>query len=524
MRLLVKFACCLLSAGMLLAGCGDAPKPQSADTAKYGDTIKLADEYDPEAHFDFAYTTFAPTWDPIKSVGGTDSIFYDPVYDRLLREDKDGDIHPMLAEEFIVSDDNMTMTLKLREGLTFSDGTPFDAEAVKFNLDRTQAPESRVSGDLYMVTSVEVVDPLTVNLHLSGGIGSLPTALANTAGIMVSPKAAQAGVLAEQPVGIGPYVATNIKPGNSADYEKTPDYWDPDAQRVSTMTYHLMADDQTRNNALRSGDIAGANVSTVNLDSMVTDEFNAIIKQSSLIIYLSVNGAKGSLGDPEVRKALNMAIDREALAQGLYEGYCTPQIQPFPDTSAGYSEKIGDGSDIFPYDPEKAKKMLAEAGASNLNLTLVASNSTSTTKLAEVIQEQLTKVDINVEVSTMPPVPLVEAFTASKTAEMLTSMTSGINDPGVMYQRYLIPQALYNPGQLEYPELAKYGAEAASSLDPEVRKPAYEKFMDAWVEEPPHLIPLCMANNAAVYADNVSGVAQKANGYPDLRGVAISKK
>ena len=524
MRRSFKLTGCLLTAGLLLAGCGDAPAKHSAEADGYGDAIKVVDDYDADAHFDFAYTTFAPTWDPIESVGGTDSVFYDPVYDRLLREDKDGDIHPMLAEEFEVSDDNMMLTLKLREGLTFSDGTPLDAEAVKFNLDRVQTPESRVRGDLYMVASVEVVDPLTVTLHLSGGIGSLPTALANTAGIMVSPAAAQAGLLTEQPVGVGPYVATNIEPGASVEYERTPDYWDPDAQRVATMTYYLMTDDQTRNNALKSGQVDGANISTVDLDSTVSDDFTAVVKQSSLIIYISVNGAKGELGNPEVRKALNMSIDREALAQGLYDGYCTPQIQPFPETSAGYSEKIGDGLDIFPYDPEKAKEMLADAGASNLDLTLVASNSTSTTKLAEVLQEQLSHVDINVEVSTMPPVPLVEAFTATKTADMLTSMSSGINDPGVIFQRYMVPQALYNPGNLEYPELAKYGAEAAASLDPEERKPAYEKFMDAWVAEPPHFIPLCMANNASVYADNISGIAQKANGYPDLRGVAVSKK
>lgn len=101
-------------------------------------------------------------------------------------------------------------------------------------------------------------------------------------------------------------------------------------------------------------------------------------------------------------------------------------------------------------------------------------------------------------------------------------MSSGINDPGVMVQRYLTPEALYNPGDLEYPELAKLGNEAATTLDPEVRKAGYEKFMDAWVEAPPHFVPLCMISNAATYADGVSGVAQKANGYPNLRGVAVA--
>ncbi|MFV0533268.1 MAG: ABC transporter substrate-binding protein, partial [Cumulibacter sp.] len=335
MRRTLTFTSALVAAGLLLTACGDKPESTSADSDEFADSIEVADDYDPEGHFDLAYTTFAPTWDPIESVGGVDMIFYDPVYDRLLNENKDGEIEPMLATEFTPSEDNKTLTLTLQEGLSFSDGEPFDAEAVKFNLERTQEPTSRVAGDLYMIDEVEIVDDYTVTLHLSGSIGSLPTALANTAGIMVSPKAAKAGILGEQPVGIGPYTAGNIEPGASVDYELTPDYWDPDAQRTATMTYQLMSDDQTRMNALKSGEIDGATVSSTDIDS-ISDEFTTIMKPSSLIIYISVNGSKGKLGDPEVRKALNMSIDREALSQGLFDGYCVPQIQPFPQSGFGY--------------------------------------------------------------------------------------------------------------------------------------------------------------------------------------------
>lgn len=401
MRRTLTFTSALVAAGLLLTACGDKPESTSADSDEFADSIEVADDYDPEGHFDLAYTTFAPTWDPIESVGGVDMIFYDPVYDRLLNENKDGEIEPMLATEFTPSEDNKTLTLTLQEGLSFSDGEPFDAEAVKFNLERTQEPTSRVAGDLYMIDEVEIVDDYTVTLHLSGSIGSLPTALANTAGIMVSPKAAKAGILGEQPVGIGPYTAGNIEPGASVDYELTPDYWDPDAQRTATMTYQLMSEDQTRMNALKSGEIDGATVSSTDIDS-ISDEFTTIMKPSSLIIYISVNGSKGKLGYPEVRKALNMSIDREALSQGLFDGYCVPQIQPFPQSGFGYSEKIGDGSDVFGYDPEKAKEMFADAGAANMSLKLIASNSTMTSKLAEVIQEQLSKVDIDINVETMP--------------------------------------------------------------------------------------------------------------------------
>ncbi|WP_134321916.1 ABC transporter substrate-binding protein [Cumulibacter soli] len=514
----------LLSIGMVLAACGNKPDESTSSPNEFSDSIAAADDFDADGHFDFAFSVFAPTWDPIESIGGVDMTFYEPVYDSLLHENKDGGIEPMLATDFTPSEDNKTLTLTLQEGLKFSDGEAFNADAVKFNLDRARQTTSRVAGDLYMVDEVTVTGEYTLELHLSGAIGSLPTALANAAGIQVSPKAAEAGILSEKPVGIGPFVATNIEPGARVDYEASPDYWDPDAQRVATMSYQLMADDQTRMNALRSGEIDGAAVTPIDIDSIASDGYTTLVKPSSQIVYLSVNGSKGKLGDPEVRKALNMSIDREALSEGLYDGYCVPQIQPFPESSAGYSEKIGDGSDAYPYDPEKAKDLLAAAGASDMSLKLVTGNDTRNTQLAEVVQAQLTDVGIDVQVEIMPPVPLVEAYTETETMDMLASQSNGLNDPGVMVQRYLTPEALFNPGDLEYPELAKLGNEAAATLDPEVRKAGYEKFMDAWVEAPPHFVPLCLSSNAAAYAAGVSGVTQKANGLPGLRGVAVTEQ
>lgn len=273
----------MLALGLLLAGCGDAPDKttKEADSDAYGNQIELADDYDPNGHFDWAYTAFASNWDPTKSVTGADINFYEPVYDRLLREDAEGKVGPMLAQEFTPSSDNKTLTLKLREGLKFSDGTPFNAEAVKFNLERA--------------------------------------------------------------------------------------------------------------------------------------------------------------------KALNMAIDREAISQGLYDGYCTPQIQPFQQTSPGYSEKIGDGLDIFPYDPEKAKKIMQDAGVTELNMATAAPNVTIYTKFAEVVQSQLKEIGINLEIHSLPPTPQVQEFAIDKTTETFTSVFTGINDPDAIWGRYLGAEGAVQP-------------------------------------------------------------------------------
>ncbi|MFV0535591.1 MAG: ABC transporter substrate-binding protein [Cumulibacter sp.] len=525
MKRAIRYLAPLSAVAMVLAGCGDAPNAEKeADTSGFESEIPLDENYDPEGHFDFAYTSYPASWDPAKSVNGADMLMFSPVYDRLLLEEQDGTISPMLAEEFTASEDNKTLTLKLKEGLTFSDGQPFNAEAVKFNLEHYTADDSRINGEVYQIDEIEIVDDYTVDLHLNGGIGSLVVGLASRAGVMVSPAAVKSGIIETEPVGVGPYQATDISAGNFVQYEKTPDYWDPDAQRVASMKIQYMADDQTRINALKSGDVDGAAINPDELDTADDAGLIPLVTQSPRFIYFMLNAGIEPFDDPEVRKAINMAIDREAISQGMYDGYCTPQIQPFPEGSPGYSEKVGDGLDIFPYDPEAAKKILEDKGVAEVNIATAAPNVTIYTKIAEVLQEQLTEIGINMEIHSLPPVPQVQEFAIDKVTETFSSIFTAINDPDAITARYLGPDALFNPGEVVYEDLIKYAAEGANSLDPEERKPAYEKYMDAWVETPPHLIPLCMIHLTNAYNDNVSGAVQMMNGYPDLRGIAVAKE
>ncbi|WP_134321665.1 ABC transporter substrate-binding protein [Cumulibacter soli] len=515
----------MLGTSLLITGCGDAPEQSSgAENNEYGNSIEAADDFYPDAHFDWAYPEALSSWDPIESPSGNNIIFYKPVYDRLLHEGIDGDVTPMLATEYTASEDGKTLTLQLREGLAFSDGEPFNADAVKFNLDRARGEGSTLSGELTQVTSVDVVDEYTVELKLSGQIGPIPVTLSSRAGIMVSPAAAKSGTLATQPVGIGPYSVTQYVPGDKAEYEKTPDYWDPDAQRVASMTYYAMPDDQTRLNALKSGEIDAARVNADQMDGLATDNFTPLVQPSARYLYFMVNASQEPFDNPEVRKALNMAIDREAISQGLYDGYCTPQIHPFPETGPGYSKTIGDGLEEFPYDPEAAKKALEDAGVADLQISTTTSNITSNTKLAEAIQEQLSGVGIDMTIKPVPTAEMVQAFVVDQSVEAITSIATGINDPDVSNARYVKPDAYLNAGGTEYPDLNTYGDEGAASLNPRDRAPFYEKYLESWIETPPHLIPICMSHEASAYAPNVSGVSQRTNGYSDLRGVSIAQE
>ena len=521
----LKIAAAMLSATWLVAGCGSTPETsQGKETSDYPTNIELRDGFDPDATFTWATNNLSVHWDPTESLFGSDLNAYAPVYDKLLEEEEDGSITPMLATEYKAADDGTSLTLKLREGLTFSDGTPFDADAVKFNLDRYRAQGSRIAGEVPMISSVDVVDGMTVRINVDGGLGALAVSLANRAGVMVSPTAVQSGVIKNQPVGVGPYVMTAMSPGDSITFERQDGYWDPDAQRVKTLKMVLIAEDQARYNALTNGEVDGAVINPDQLDDVEKAGLQVTAKPSSSFLYFILNTAKGPFSDPEVRKALNMAIDREGISQGLYEGHCTPQIQPFLEGTPGYSEKIGDGLDVFPYDPEAAKKIIDEKGAAGAQATMVLPAVTIYSKFAEVIQEQLADVGITVTVQPGPPGQDVEAFGLQKSAEMLSSVYTGMNDPQALQGRYLAPKALFNPGGASYSEMEAAAAEGADPVDPAERTPHYEDYMDAWVETPPHMVPVCMVHLSMGYSQDVSGVGQRQSVAPNLRGVAIDKQ
>ncbi|WP_134324150.1 ABC transporter substrate-binding protein [Cumulibacter soli] len=513
----------LTAVSLLLTACSGADsKTPDKSTQEYPHAIDLAADFDPDAHLDAGFTVLPQSWDPTESTTNADFTTYTAVYDRLLMTGDDGAVEPMLATSFEPADDNGAMVLTLQEGLSFSDGTPFDADAVKFNLERNIAEGSAIAGELNMISSVEVVDASTVKIHVDGGLGTLAVSLASRGGIMVSPKAADAGTLATKPVGIGAYQATKINPGATVELEKSPDYWDPQAQNVASITYTLMADDQSRFNALQSGDIDVAQINPDQLNDSEGAGMQVVVRESPLFLYMIVNAAKPPFDDPEVRKALNMAIDRKAISDGIYDGHCTPSVQMFGSTSPGYSEKLGDGSEVFGYDPEAAAKILEDAGATGTEFTAVPPNITIYQKIAEVIQQELGEVGLTMNIEPKPPAQMVEEFAVQKSVESWVSQATVLNDPEAVHGRLLTPDALLNPGEVDFTELNAAATAAAEPLDPAERKPLYEKYWDAWVANPPHVIPICIAHMAAAVSPDISGVQMLPDGVLDLRHAALA--
>lgn len=523
MRLPLRTVIAATSLTLLLAGCGDAPEREPASTENLTDSIPLADDFDENAHFGWAYTQYASSWDPSKSIGGGDVSFYTAVYDRLLQLTEDGGFDPMLAEAYTA--EGNTLTLELRPGLTYSDGTPFDAESVKFNLERNAGATSTIASEVAQFESATVLDELTIEITVSSGLAAFLTGIAGRAGMMISPAAVESGTIEDGPVGIGPYLATTMTPGDRVEFERTPDYWDPDAQNVATMTYYLMVDDQTRYNALQSGEVDGAFLNPNQIDTALNADLQVIAGESTSFVYFMMNPLKEPFDDPKVREAMNYAIDRTTIAEGLYEGYCTPGIQPWPSTSPGYSEEIGDGLDIWPHDPEKATELLAEAGyPDGFEFTAVTTNVTQYQTLSEAIQEQVKEAGLQMIIEPLPSPQIIEKFVLNQEAEVSVNPYTGLGDPHGVLTRHYMAGGTYGFGGALDDATVELAMEASGPVDPAERRPIYSQIMQSVIDTPAHLVPLCSVHLAAAFSPQVSGVSQSFTGASDLRGVAISNE
>ena len=522
---MMRFTMSTVAAGvglaLTLAGCGSAPERETPANDAYPSAVPVADGFDEDAEFALAVTLPPSSFDPRDSSTGLDQNYLGPIYDRLIYRAPTGEFKPMLATEWTPSDDGKSLTVKLRTGLTFTDGTAFNAEAVKTNLDRYRSEGSKLIQELRQVTEVAVIDDATVKITVSEGLGALTSSLSARAGMMASPKAITDGTIATNPVGIGPYKVVTATPGQGVTLERTDGYWAPDAQRVAKLEVVGIPDSQTRYNAMSTGEISAATVAIDQAKTADQADKTVIAGPTPLIYFLAVNTASAPFDNPKVREAMSLAINREEIAAGLYEGFCDPQVQLFPKGTVGYSEEIGDGLDKWPYDPEKAAQLVDEAGIDASSAYDAVVTAGDTVALAEVIQNQLGAVGITLNVKPGPSATLLEEFAFAKTSPLTVSGYTGPPDPAGVIDRNFLPTALYNPGGTVPEEMLELGQEAASETDPEKRNTLYGQYTEVFLEEVRNIVPICLLHQIIAADPAVSGLHALTD-YVDLRNVAVS--
>jgi peptide/nickel transport system substrate-binding protein len=340
--------------------------------------------------------------DPSLSRTYVGRIIYEHMCEKLYEIDENLKIFPQLAAEMpTFTDGGKTVTIKLRRGVKFNDGTPMDAEAVRYSLDRhlNMKGSSRRS-ELELVNSIEVVDPLTVRLRLKAPFSPLVATLADRAGMPVSPT--QAKKLDEKfgtaPICVGPWTMVERVPQDRIVLEKSKYYFDPGSAKFDRLIFRIIPDDNVRLANLRSGDIdmmhLVAPTDAVSLRKEVRFEVSSVtgLAYQSITINLHNKNGKNTppvdLGtplanDPRVREALDLSIDREALNQVAWDGQYTPGCTPISPVSPFY-----DKSRKCPTrDVAKAKKLLADAGlASGYSFELTIVNDPQQRRVGEVIQ------------------------------------------------------------------------------------------------------------------------------------------
>ncbi len=320
------------------------------------------------------------------------------VYEGLVRLDDDGAIVPLLATEWIVSPDRKTYDFTLRSGVTFSNGDPFDAAAVKFSIERVQtAWKSSLKTYMDVVDRVDVVSPTEVKVVLNRPSNDWLYRMTTRIGAMFSPT----GVanLATKPIGTGPYIMEKWVRGDSITLTRNPDYWGQQPP-ITTATLRYFKDPTALNNALLTGGVDI--VAPIGTPDTLTQfennpKFTVLKGTTNGEVVLSFNNGSGPLRDKRIRQAVNYAIDRQALIETTQAGYGTLIGSMVPPTDPWYE----DLSQTYPYDPAKAKELLAEAGKPALTLRLRIPNLPYAVSAGQVIKSQLAQVGITAQLDVL---------------------------------------------------------------------------------------------------------------------------
>ncbi|MEU3999020.1 ABC transporter substrate-binding protein [Streptomyces fungicidicus] len=340
-------------------------------------------------------TYFPAHWDPVVSGSGAQFRELALVYASLTRTDATGKAVPDLAESWEYNDRGDRITFRLRPGLKFSDGEPVNAAAVKAAVERAQKQKnSALFGDLTSIESVEAKG-LDAVVHLNQVDYQIPQLLGQRVLQIASPKAAAApGKLDQNPVGAGPFVVTQLVPGTKAVLRKNPDYWDAENIHIDNVELTSAPDASTVVSGLRTGVYNFADVEPSQADAAEKAGLDVFVQPGFNASNISLNVNKAPFDDDRVVDAVRYAVNRQEFVDKLTFGHGEATNQPFPRGYVAYDPK---SEDAYPYDPEKARKLLAEAGhkAGDIKLDLVVP---AEDPQAEIVQSQLAAVGITVDI------------------------------------------------------------------------------------------------------------------------------
>ncbi len=469
-------------------------------------TAATAQPAKPAGTLRFGYSTGTTSFDPARSATGGDRVFLFPVYDRLIRLTNASEPLPMLATKWEFNNNGAGLVLTLRSGVGFQDGTPFNAESVKANLDRSRTlPESTQRAALRAITDVRTLDASRVEIRCNIGCGGLLQTLGDTAGMMVSPKAFSNPDLGTKPVGAGPYTLTEYRPGARAVYAPVKGYYDPSNQTLAGIEISVLNDDATRLNALRSGQLDMTFLRPYQVDEAKAARLNVVGSNGSIWYYMGMNMNRGKFSDVRVRQALNHAVDKKGITESLLKGYCTPSDQPFREGVLGFAKQTP--KIVYSYDPAKAKQLLAEAGLpSGFEFDAVVINLPFFVQIAEAIQAQLSQIGVRMNLQAAPIPQAISTYFAKSGVDAFIGVNLGQSDPSAMVANLYLKEGFFNPSKFTTPAIQDAYTKSVERTDNAGREAAFEAIAKSALGQAYH-VGLCDVLTPVAHSGVVKNVS-----------------
>jgi peptide/nickel transport system substrate-binding protein len=489
---------------LFLAACGGGGTTSTNSAPKSGGTLKMALESE------------LRTLDPVASSQRVERQVYYNMYDSLLTIDSSLKIKPGLATSWQYTDPK-TLQMTLRTGVKFHDGTDFNADAVKFNINRilTTASSPRKS-EIASVESVEVTDPKTVVFHLKKVDAALLAQLVDRAGMMLSPAAvAKDGAeLGRNPIGAGtgPFQFVEWKRDDHLTLKKNPNYWVSGRPYLDQVIYRPITDSNAALAALRTGDVDVASTNAI------ADKDISSVKSDSSLVYKDVAGLSfggfevhsggGVFADKSKRQAVALALDRAQVVKNVFFDIHQVSRGPIPPTSWAYdrSEQIYDKVDV-----NKAKSM-----GTGFSFALKTPNTPGSIQEATLIKDQLSKAGITVNIQVEEFGQVLTDAESHKFDAALVAWSGRIDPDGNMYSWFHTGGG-FNDGEYSNPQVDTLLEQARAASDQSSRKSLYDQAQKLLVEDvayvfiehgPAQQITTSKVHNFSLIADSIDRFAE----------------
>lgn len=450
--------------------------------------------------------------DPARNGGGVNEIFVSPAYEGLVHIDVDGNITPRLAEDLrYTASDNTEFEIDLRTGLTYADGTPFDASALKDYLEYYVRAGGPFAATASVIDTIEVRASHSLRLNLNRPAPNLVWQFSEGGmwGCVPNPR-----TIAERPEdlgsttdGVGPYrlVPELTLLGSEYVYDRNPDYFEPESRHWDRIIVKVIDNPNARLQALLSGQA----------DIVAVDpETGTAANNSGLETVVNINGWIGlflvdrdgklvpELGDVRVRRAINMALNRSLIAQALAPNFSEPTSLVTLPGHAGYNAQL---EELYPFDIERAKALMAEAGAGEgFSLTvLVPSFDALMSRIGQVVSSQLAEIGITVNIETATTFPAYAERVESGNFPVIVAAW-GVGDVYSMLQQIVAPTGVINPLRAVHPEMHEL-YETIARTPPAEAGPLYDEIIEI-IADQAWFAPLMRSGEILAHGRHVENV------------------